>query len=60
MEVLGFPAAAFTIQVLVMYVTAHFHKSAPEWREQGVATWMALQLDFFRTPLGALFAMSPG
>lgn len=59
MEVLGFPAAAFTIQVLVMYVTAHFHKSAPEWRELGIATWMALQLDFFRTPLGSLFSLSP-
>jgi hypothetical protein len=59
MEVLGFPAAAFTVQVLVMYVTAHFHKSAPEWREQGVATWMALQLDFFRTPIGSLFSMFP-
>jgi hypothetical protein len=59
MEVLGFPAAAFTIQVLVMYATAHFHKSAPEWRELGVATWMALQLDFFRTPIGSLFSMSP-
>lgn len=59
MEILGFPAAAFTIQVLVMYVTAHFHKSAPEWREQGVATWMALQLDFFRTPIGSLFSLFP-
>lgn len=59
MEVLGFPAVAYTVQVLVMYVTAHFHKSAPEWRELGIATWMALQLDFFRTPIGSLFSLSP-
>lgn len=58
-EVLGFAAVAFTIQIYIMYVTAHFHKSAPEWRETGTATWMALQLDFFRSWVGDIFSMSP-
>jgi len=58
-EVLGVGAIAFTFQILVMYITAHFHKSAPEWRELGIATWMALQLDFFRTWVGDIFVYFP-
>lgn len=58
-EVLGVAAMCFTVQIYIMYFTAHFHKSAPEWRELGAATWMALQLDFFRTWVGDIFMLFP-
>jgi hypothetical protein len=31
-----------------MYFTAYYHKSGREWKETGTATWLALQMDFFR------------
>lgn len=53
-EVANFATAAYTIQLLLMYYMAHHHKTGAEWRERGVAAWMALQLDYFRTWFGDL------
>jgi len=42
----NFCTLVFIIQLLVMYYMAHHHKTSAEWREKGVAAWMALQLDY--------------
>jgi len=56
---LSFAALAITLQLLIMYWVAHRHKTAPEWREKGLAGWMALQLDFFRRPFGDVLLWFP-
>lgn len=52
-------ALAITMQILIMYWSAHRFKTAPEWREKGLAGWMALQLDFFRRPFGDILLWFP-
>ncbi|KAL6062625.1 HTTM domain-containing protein [Balamuthia mandrillaris] len=43
---------AMTVQVAIMYITSVHHKSGKTWMEEGTATFYALQLDYFRMPLG--------
>lgn len=42
-----------------MYITSWYHKTGKEWRETGEATWLALQLDFFRTTIGDMMLYFP-
>eukprot|EP01116_Phalansterium_solitarium_P022941 TRINITY_DN7784_c0_g1_i1.p1 TRINITY_DN7784_c0_g1~~TRINITY_DN7784_c0_g1_i1.p1 ORF type:complete len:858 (-),score=261.35 TRINITY_DN7784_c0_g1_i1:84-2624(-) len=51
-------------QVLAMYYTAYYFKTEPHWNggpgpESFSATWLALQLPFFRRPMGDLFLAMP-
>jgi len=50
---------AFILQVLIMYFSAHKLKVGAEWKETYTATWLALQLDFFRRPIGDFFLSFP-
>jgi hypothetical protein len=50
---------AFILQVLIMYISAHHLKTGREWNETFTATWLALQLDFFRRPIGDFFLLFP-
>lgn len=60
-EIVNFATALFIVQLLVMYYMAHHHKTGAEWREKGIAAWMALQLDYFRTWFGDLLLIwTPG
>jgi len=51
--------SAFIIQVLIMYLSAHHLKTGREWNETYTATWLALQLDFFRRPIADVFLLFP-
>jgi len=53
--------ATFTIavQICLVYVSSFFYKTGKEWTIDGTATWMALQLDFFRTIIGDMILMIP-
>eukprot|EP01103_Thecamoeba_quadrilineata_P007669 TRINITY_DN17514_c0_g1_i1.p1 TRINITY_DN17514_c0_g1~~TRINITY_DN17514_c0_g1_i1.p1 ORF type:complete len:678 (-),score=89.46 TRINITY_DN17514_c0_g1_i1:98-2131(-) len=55
----SFGAFALMMQVLLMYMTAFFHKSGVEWRRDRTATWLALQMSSFRLPLGDIFVQFP-
>jgi len=60
-EVTNFCTALFCFQLLAMYFMAHHHKTGAEWREKGIAAWMALQLDYFRTWFGDILLLwTPG
>jgi len=50
---------ALMMQLVCMYVSAHYHKSGLEWTEYGTASWLALQLDYFRKPFGDLLLLFP-
>lgn len=50
---------AMTTQIAVMYVTSVQHKSAKEWTQDYTSTWYALQLDYFRTPIGEIMLQYP-
>ncbi len=43
----------------MMYYTSVFHKSGKEWASEGSATFYALQLDYFRTPMGDIMLQLP-
>jgi hypothetical protein len=47
--------AAMVMQVSLMYWTSVYHKTGDEWVKDATATFYALQLDYFRMPLGDLF-----
>jgi len=57
-EIVSFATALFVFQLLAMYFMAHHHKTGAEWTEKGIAAWMALQLDYFRTWFGDLLLIS--
>jgi hypothetical protein len=59
-EVVNVASACLTLQIIGMYWFAHQHKTGAEWRETRIATWMALQLDYFRTPFGDILVLFPG
>ncbi len=47
-------ASTFSIafQLSIMYIISTVHKNGKEWVSDGTATFYALQLDYFRMPLG--------
>jgi len=47
------------LQLSCMYVTSYLHKTGLEWTTWRTATWLALQLDYFRTPFGDLMLNFP-
>jgi len=47
------------IQLMLMYVTSYMHKTGLEWTTYRTSTWLALQLDFFRTGWGDFFLNFP-
>jgi len=49
---LHFAGVGVVVQMMCVYCTSYMHKTGAEWREIGTATWLALQLDYFRTPIG--------
>lgn len=53
--VLNMNAFAFMSQICIMYIASVYHKSGPQWHEQGTSVFYALQLDYFRMPLGDFF-----
>eukprot|EP01116_Phalansterium_solitarium_P011134 TRINITY_DN2673_c0_g2_i1.p1 TRINITY_DN2673_c0_g2~~TRINITY_DN2673_c0_g2_i1.p1 ORF type:complete len:697 (+),score=177.83 TRINITY_DN2673_c0_g2_i1:115-2205(+) len=50
---------ALAAQWAIMYISSYCHKTAPEWRVDATSTWLALQLDFFRTPIGDFMLLFP-
>lgn len=40
------------MQCALVYITSYFDKTGLQWTQTGTATWLALQLDYFRTPVG--------
>jgi len=47
------------VQMFVMYLSAHFHKTGAEWTSRGSAGWIALQLDYYRKWFGDVLLMMP-
>lgn len=50
---------ALTFQLMIMYYVAQRHKTASQWREEGIAAWMALQIDFFQRPFARFMMEVP-
>ena len=50
---------ALLLQISFLYGFSAIHKSGAEWRSEYTATFYALQLDYFRTPIGAFFLNFP-
>jgi hypothetical protein len=57
--VAGVPALALTVQVVCMYFFSVFHKRGDAWRRDSTATYYALQLDYYRTPIGEWMRHAP-
>ena len=43
-----------------MYVSSFTHKTGDEWNVERTSTWLALQNNFYRTPIGDFFLLFPG
>ncbi|KNC48189.1 HTTM domain-containing protein [Thecamonas trahens ATCC 50062] len=54
-----FTTLAYMFQICIMYVFSVYHKSGHEWTVDYTATFYALQLDFFRKPMGDFLLMMP-
>lgn len=52
-------ALGYAIQIQCMYLTSLYWKSGAEWRLLGTASYYALHLRYFITPLGELLASLP-
>ncbi len=50
---------AYTLQIVLLYLTAGLHKSGEAWRN-GTAVYYALSIDQFTTPLGERLLHYPG
>ncbi len=48
---------SMAFQLSIMYIISTVHKSGKEWVSDGTATFYALQLDYFRMPLGDLLLL---
>ena len=57
--VADFTTVAYMAQIWIMYVFSVYHKKGRTWTVEYTATFYALQLDFFRKPLGDLLLMLP-
>lgn len=52
-------SAAFIYQIMTMYMISTFHKTGLEWYELNTASFWALRLKYFVTPLGDFLAGHP-
>jgi len=52
-------AFAIGVQMCCVYVTSFMHKTGREWTDERTSTWLALQLDFFRTGIGDFLLQFP-
>ncbi|GAM17787.1 hypothetical protein SAMD00019534_009620 [Acytostelium subglobosum LB1] len=51
---------AILLQVAFLYCFSYVHKTGDEWRVDRTATFLALNLDFFRTWIADIFLLFPG
>jgi hypothetical protein len=58
-RVLGPASVALIIQICLVYWFAAAWKWAPEWRDEGSAVYIALQIDHFTTPFGRILIDYP-
>jgi len=53
-------SVALLCQIAFLYIFSFFHKTGTEWNVDLTASYYALQLDYFRTPVADIFLMFPG
>jgi len=58
-QVLSMATFAVIAQCVIMYVFSTYYKTGAAWTRDYTAAWMALQLDWFRLPLGDFFNNFP-